>query len=404
MKVGEVQELVARVAAVDADCADWAVLQGAVGQLRTLKSWVEGREVLLAGLVAKVSSFPEKSLAEAGKSNLREGERLIKRAGTVEQIPTLGEALEAGRVSAGHVDVLTRVLAQLQPVPRQQLIDAGPSLVAIAENTTADEFARTVGDQARRLECDGDGLERLERQRRAVRFDSWVDRQTGMGRWSATWDPETMVRLENLIDAKVQALFHDTQPANCPTDLLAKQSFLRAHSMLDLLNGGGSRLGRPEIVVVVDHTHPDPDGRPFIDWGLPVDLPDRVLADVARRADMFTVVVRNGVVIDAPGELNLGRTTRIANRAQRRALGALYATCAIPGCQVRYSRTKLHHVIWWRHHGLTNLDNLLPLCEHHHQNVHHNGWILALTPDRMLTIQFPDGQIMTTGPPQRGAA
>jgi hypothetical protein len=149
MKVGEVQELVARVAAVDADCADWAVLQGAVGQLRTLKSWVEGREVLLARLVAKVSSFPEKSLAEAGKSNLREGERLIKRAGTVEQIPTLGEALEAGRVSAGHVDVLTRVLAQLQTVPRQQLIDAGPSLVAIAENTTADEFARTVGDQTR---------------------------------------------------------------------------------------------------------------------------------------------------------------------------------------------------------------------------------------------------------------
>ena len=119
---------------------------------------------------------------------------------------------------------------------------------------------------------------------------------------------------------------------------------------------------------------------------------------------MCAVVVRNGVVIDAPGELNLGRTTRVANPAQRRALGALYATCAIPGCHVRYSRTKLHHVIWWYHDGRTDLCNLLPLCEHHHQNVHHDGWMLTLTADRTLTIQLPDGQIMTTGPPKRNIA
>ncbi len=359
MKVSEVQELVGRVAAVDADCSDWAVLQGAVGELRRLKSWVEGREVFLAGLVAKVSSFPEKSLAEAGRTGSREGEQVIKRAETVELVPELGVSLQAGWVSGAHVEVLTRALAQLQPATRQQLIEAAPSLVLLAENVTADEFARTVRAETRRLERDGDGLERLERQRRAVRFNSWIDRQTGMGRWSATWDPETMVRLENLIDAKVQALFHDTQPANCPTDLLAKQSFLRAHAVLALLlEGGGSRLGRPEIVVVVDHTHPCPDGRPVIDWGLPVDLPDRVLADLYRVAKVCTVVVRNGVIIDAPGELNLGRSTRVANRAQRRALGALYATCAIPGCDVRYSRTKLHHVIWWRHDGRTDLNNL----------------------------------------------
>jgi hypothetical protein len=71
---------------------------------------------------------------------------------------------------------------------------------------------------------------------------------------------------------------------------------------------------------------------------------------------------------------------------------------------VRYSRTKLHHVIWWRHGGRTNLDNLVPVREKHHQNIHKDGWLLTLTPDRQLTIQFPDGQIMTTGPPKRSAA
>ncbi len=108
--------------------------------------------------------------------------------------------------------------------------------------------------EARRLETDGDGDARLERQRRAIRLNTWIDGDTGMGRWSATWDPETMLRLENRLDAHVQALFHDHQPDGCPTDLLEKQSYLRATALLALLDGGGARLGRPEIVVVVDHT------------------------------------------------------------------------------------------------------------------------------------------------------
>jgi hypothetical protein len=185
---------------------------------------------------------------------------------------------------------------------------------------------------------------------------------------------------------------------------LEKQSYLRALALKALLDGGGVRLGRPEIVVVVDHTQPQPDGRPTVDWGLPVDLPQRVLDDLTKRAVVHTVTVRNGVIIDAPGELNLGRTTRLANRAQRRALGAVYATCGIPGCCVRYSRTKLHHVIWWRHGGLTDVDNLLPVCEQHHHKIHNDGWLLRLQPDRTLTITLPDGTIMTTGPPTRNVA
>jgi hypothetical protein len=113
--------------------------------------------------------------------------------------------------------------------------------------------------------------------------------------------------------------------------------------------------------------------------------------------------VRNGVIIDAPGQLDLGRDTRLANRAQRRAFKGLYATCAIPGCCVRYSRTKLHHIIWWRNGGRTDLKNLIPLCEIHHQKIHHNGWTISRGPNRELTVTLPDGQVMTTGPPKRAA-
>jgi hypothetical protein len=109
-------------------------------------------------------------------------------------------------------------------------------------------------------------------------------------------------------------------------------------------------------------------------------------------------------VLHAPGELNLGRTSRLANRAQRRALRSLYATCAIPGCTVAFANCKLHHVIWWRHGGRTDLDNLLPVCAHHHSKIHHDGWIIELGPDRHLTLRFPDGTIRTTGPPSIRAA
>ena len=71
---------------------------------------------------------------------------------------------------------------------------------------------------------------------------------------------------------------------------------------------------------------------------------------------------------------------------------------------MRYSRLKLHHVIWWEHGGVSDLDNFLPICELHHQKVHHDAWQITLGPHRELTIRLPDGQIMTTGPPTRDAA
>ena len=404
MELDEVQCLVGRVAAVDDGWADRVALETAAGDVRRLKSWVEGREVAIARLLAKVSSFPEKSLADAGRSSMRQAGEVLQRAEIAERVPGFGVSLDAGRVSAEHVDVLGRALRKLEPDVRAKLEEDSERLLLIAEHSTAEEFARTVRDDVRRLERDGEADARLERQRRAIRLNTWLDRATGMGRWSATWDPETMVRLENRLDAQVQAMFHDRLPDGCPSDLLEKQAYLRALALLALLNGEGARVGRPEIIVVEDHTHPHADGSPTVDWGLPVDLPQRVLDDLYERADVYTIRVRNGVIIDAPGELNLGRSTRLANRAQRRALRALYSTCAIPGCCVRYSRTKLHHVIWWEHDGPTDLANLLPVCVVHHQNIHHNGWILTLAADRTLTITLPDGTTMTTGPPPRQAA
>ncbi len=142
----------------------------------------------------------------------------------------------------------------------------------------------------------------------------------------------------------------------------------------------------------------------MVDWPIPVEVPGRVLAELTGESDVVAVVVRNGVVLHAPGELNLARTTRLANRAQRRALRGLYRGCAIPGCSVSYHRCKLHHIVWWRNGGRTDLDNLLPVCSKHHGKIHHDNWVVELGPNRQLTLRLPDGSIHNTGAPSRRAA
>ncbi len=150
----------------------------------------------------------------------------------------------------------------------------------------------------------------------------------------------------------------------------------------------------------------DPGAGWQITWPIPIELPNSIVAELinAGTADLVPVVVRNGVVIHAPGELELGRTTRLANRAQRRALRAMYATCPIPGCAVCFDQCKIHHVVWWRHGGRTDLVNLIPVCHQHHAKIHHDGWTITLGPDRELRIALPDGNVMATGPPRRCAA
>jgi hypothetical protein len=155
--------------------------------------------------------------------------------------------------------------------------------------------------------------------------------------------------------------------------------------------------------VVIDADAPGHTG-PVAEFSIGVEIPARVLATLAGDADIHAVVVRNGIVLYAPGELNLGRGTRLANRAQRRALRGLYKCCAIPGCSVAYDRCKLHHIIWWRNDGRTDLDNLLPVCSVHHANIHNDDWHIELGPNRELTLRLPDGTIHTTGPPNRQTA
>ena len=398
-----VVELVERVAAVDPRHADRSVLTSALTDIASMRAWLDGREVAVVGALALVASFPARCVAEAERVSMRHGERVVERAALAASLPAFGEAMDDGRVSGAHVDAMGHALRALEQREREQLRNDQDHLARLATALAPDAFARELRSAVAKLRTD-DGMSRLAQQRRNTWLRTRVDTRTGMWCLSGEFDPLTGAAIAKRLQAAVETMFRDALPETAPSDPIARQEHLRALALAELVMSTGFRSGRGEIVAVIDADAATPSGEPAVDWGLPVEIPARVLAALAGTLDVNAVIVRNGVVLHAPGQLNLGRTTRVANRAQRRALRAWYPTCAVPGCQVHYDRCKIHHVTWWRHGGRTDIDNLLPLCVRHHLKVHEAGWVLDLGVGRSLTIRCPDGDVLSTGPPRRRAA
>jgi Domain of unknown function (DUF222) len=413
MTPGAVGERAAHIAAVRADpAADVSAVRSALVAVREISGWATAQQAALIAKLSTLECFPETSIASATKSSLADASKAKERSNTLAATPSLADSLDDGAITAGHIDAVTRASKQLSAAQRDELYERVDQLTDIAEAASVDQFAKRVKLEAQQIQND-DGIDRLERQRRNTRLRSWTD-DDGMFCLNGRFDPLTGVALHARLHNTIQTLFAKTTPDGCPEDPIEKQRFLAAHALIHLLTGeatgepgttgttGTAKPGRPEHVVVIDADATDYRG-PVAQWPIPVEIPARILTDLIGHADadVNAVVVRNGIILYAPGNLNLGRSTRLANRAQRRALRALYRGCATPGCAVGYDHCKLHHIRWWRNGGNTDLDNLIPLCTRHHANIHNDHWIIELGPNRQLTLTLPDGTIHNTGPPTR---
>jgi hypothetical protein len=89
--------------------------------------------------------------------------------------------------------------------------------------------------------------------------------------------------------------------------------------------------------------------------------------------------VEQAVLVDENRKvLYLGRSTRLASAAQRMALIARDRGCCVPGCTVPPAGCEAHHLVWWRHGGATDIDNLALVCGRHHTLIHTGEWVLAM--------------------------
>jgi hypothetical protein len=371
-----------------------------LAELGRVSRFVDGLHTRYAARLDAVSPTPEADHSQSTRGSRSSGRRASRRGrgrnntGAAGQV--LGNAMDHGAVSGEHLDVFLSIQATLPLEVRHQFCSNDEQIAGWATQYDVEAFGRLLrafADELRRLH----GISRLDQQRRDTYLDTWVD-QTGMVRVSAAFDPESGLAFRTALSAMVETLHHDATPPHCPDDPAARQRFLRAHAFLRLLQHGPTCSGRnrAELVIIADTTQLDSRGQPSIDWGLPVELPLEALARFYRNIDRTTIIdiTKSGTIRDLGSQLDLGRTTRLANRAQRRLLRALHPTCVVPGCATPFQQCHIHHVHWWRYGGLTNLSNLAPLCNTHHQRIHNDQWQLTIDDQRRISVTLPDGALL----------
>jgi hypothetical protein len=98
---------------------------------------------------------------------------------------------------------------------------------------------------------------------------------------------------------------------------------------------------------------------------------------------------RDGRVIGA------GRATRTVSRRLRRVLEHRDHCCVIPGCGATRG-LHAHHLVHWEDGGLTELDNLVLVCPHHHR-AHHRGLITITGPAHHLVVTDQENRQLQPG-------
>jgi hypothetical protein len=312
----------------------------------------------------------------------KEAARRERRAKALAKTKAFGEALAKGDVGAEHADVLADLTAKLDAEIQAGFFEQETSLVSKASSSTPEQFARHCRSVIARLERD-QGIERNRQQRRDTYLCLSVQRD-GMHRINGLFHPELGAAIFTVVDKALAALVTDN-----PDGLDRYQ--LAAEALGNLVSGGHQAV-RPleaEIMVLSDHTtltHGLHD-HSVCETDSGAILPPETIRRLCCSGRIVPIILVDGVPI------NVGRDQRLANRAQRRALRAMYRSCGFPGCETPFNRCDIHHVLPWELGGPTDLANLIPLCARHHHLVHELGWRLELAPDRQLTIRQPDGTI-----------
>lgn len=404
----------------------------ALSRLGGVRAWCDHLRIGLVRRMAELSPTPERDVADADGSSSRDVTCDLDRSTTIDALPDAGDALAEGELTAGHLDALGTALRSLEPGPmREEFRRQSDQLLVLARTVPVDQFRRLVRVTVERIRRAA-GQDRLAQQRRDARLRTRIDPHTGMWELHGRFDPLTGVRLQSRLDEIREALHAGgVDDSDAPHDPLDRQAWLAAQAFVQWMMGTAPASRRPEVTVVIDQrgrsaTAPESSGgrstagddrgmgrfapgvvdigQGTIDWGLPIEIPQHALEDLAMRSVVHRVVVDGGEVVEAPGQMRLGRSSRLASADQRRVLRALYPRCAIPDCPVPFHQCDIHHVVPWEAGGVTDLDNLLPVCNRHHQRLHAEGWGLLLHPDRTLTIDLPDGRTLVTAPPERDAA
>lgn len=279
-------------------------------------------------------------------------------------------------------------------------------LVLLAESMSYRELERALAGRSRAGDRGSSGGE--------DQFRLWVDKETGRVRFSgelgpvegqklltalkigelanlvdlAEIDPETLSDAERLDEAlaeaepdEVDALGSSRFGMPMPAKLMS--SFL---GMLNIVHSSPVNSRRaPGAQVHVIYTE---DGH--------AHLPHAPAATAESLTGTMLNGYMRGHLLDGKGAtMKLGRSRRLVSDAVATAvLTEWMFQCAMPGC-AHTQFIEFHHIVEWARGGLTNPENLLPLCSYCHSLV--SRGIVGVEPDSRdparLMFRFRDGTV-----------
>ncbi|WP_240617098.1 HNH endonuclease signature motif containing protein [Nocardioides speluncae] len=295
----------------------------------------------------------------------------------------LGTAVAEGSVNLAQARVIARALdelpSDLDPALRAQaeehLVEAAkeyrPDQLRVLGRRILDVIAPEVGEaeEAKQL------TREEERAWEAVSL-TLTRRGDGTTRLAGVLPDAAASRLATYLDAFTSPRQHATV---APQDRARGQAFIALLEHLDpakLPDHGGDAT---TVMVTINH---DALTRDLASAGL-VGTDDKITASEARRLACTAQIVP--VVLGGKSEiLDLGRTRRLFNAPQRKALRLRDQQCRGENCSVPAQWCEAHHLSPWSRGGKTNLTDGILLCSHHHHRAHDN---------RYSTERMPNGDI-----------
>lgn len=303
------------------------------------------------------------------------------------------EALGEGRVTVEQAGVIVRALDALPTdLPYESLETAEATLIERATQFGPRELARLgrhiltviapdIADQAlaRRLAAE-------EAQARRATTLSLRRQGDGTTRLSGLLPDAHATRLALYLEAFTnprKASAAEAEPGSPPQDALARLTYPRrlGTALCQLLEAidpqrlpiHGGDATTIIITMTLDQLRADiATANLMSDPAIPgADPTDQLTAGQARRLACTANLIP--AVLGSRSEvLDLGTTTRLFSKSQRKALQLRDRTCRAEGCTIPATWTEAHHLTPWSHGGPTDLANAVLLCSHHHHQAHHH--------------------------------
>ncbi|MFI9452291.1 DUF222 domain-containing protein [Amycolatopsis sp. NPDC052450] len=306
--------------------------------------------------------------------------------GTVPPLAPLTAAAAAeGAIGGSQIDAIIRTLARIPATVAEEDVRAGEKiLVDLARHAGPRQIARA----GRRLldKLDPDGKEPRNEDPKDVRPEMrFVQHRDGTLGLKATLDLETYARLKSDLDpmAKPHKAINGVRDSRTQDERYgdAFTDYVRLKTTSRNLPGQAGEATHILVTMSYDDLIRD-IGEAHLDLVGPISATDaRILACDAR--------VRPGVLGTAGEPLDIGRSKRTVSLAQKYALTLRDGGCAFPGCDMPVPRCTAHHIVFWRHHGDTKIDNLVLLCTRHHRLIHHSKWKVHIAQDGLPEFTAP---------------